>query len=257
MNYWKIILEVVILWYVTYMALLFVKGTRTEQLLRGLVTIGVIFIVTQQLGLETITWLLARLFPISVIALVVIFQPELRRALARLGQFGIYHENLEVIDEISRAAATLSDKHEGALIVVEREGGLKSYVESGAPVDGKVTANLLVSIFSPQSPLHDGAVIIQHGRVAAAACVLPLTQEETGYLKSLGMRHRAAVGISEETDAACVVVSEQTGRISIANDGRLIIDLDEENLRKALKGMFSSPIQKRASLLKSSLHKRA
>ena len=237
-HYWKIALEILILWYVIYMILLFVKGTRSEQLLKGLVIVTIIFIGTQQLGLAVINWVITRLFPISVVALLIVFQPELRRALAQLGQFGKHQENMEAIDEITRAAMSLAKKRIGALIVIERETGLKSYIETGTVVDAEVSAYLLASIFLPQSPLHDGAVIIERGRLVAAACVLPLPQEEKDLPKYMGMRHRAALGISEETDAVCVVVSEETGNISVAHDGKLKYELDEENLSKILKGIF-------------------
>jgi len=245
-HYWKIALEILILWYVIYMILLFVKGTRSEQLLKGLVIITLIFLGTQQLGLDVINWAITRLFPISVIALLIVFQPELRRALAQLGQFGKHQENIEAIDEIVKAALSLSKKRIGALIVIERETGLKSYIETGTVVDAEVTAYLITSIFLPQSPLHDGAVIIERGRLVAAACVLPLPQEEKGLPKYMGMRHRAAVGISEETDAVCVVVSEETGNISVASGGKLKYELDEDNLKEILKGMFYSPKKRRS-----------
>lgn len=237
-QYWKIFLEILILWYVVYMILLFVKGTRSEQLLKGLVIIGIIFLVTQQLGLQAINWTLMRLIPISVIALVIVFQPELRRALAQLGQLGVHQENVEAIDEISAASSSLSRKKIGALIAIERESGLKNYIESGTVIDATVTSSLVVSIFNQASPLHDGAIIIQRGRITAAGCVLPLPQEERSLPKSFGMRHRAAIGISEETDAVCVVVSEETGTISIASGGRLTQNFDEESLAKSLKAMF-------------------
>lgn len=246
--YWKIALEVVILWYVIYMLLLFVKGTRSEQLLKGLVIIGVIFLVTQQLGLYAINWALTRLFPISIIALVVIFQPELRRGLTQLGQLGLYQHDVELVEEVAGAAANLSRRKIGGLIVVEREVGLKSYIETGTPIDGKVTNYLLASIFMPQSPLHDGAVIIQSGRLVAAGCILPLPVEERGLPKSLGMRHRAAIGITEETDALCVVVSEETGAISVAGAGKLTHGLDEESLVRTLKELLYKPKRKRVSL---------
>lgn len=244
--YWKMALEILLLWYVIYMVLLFVKGTRSEQLLKGLVIVTLIFIGTQQLGLEVINWAITRLFPISVIALLIIFQPELRRALAQLGQFGRHRENLEAIDEITRAAVTMSKKRIGALIVIERETGLRSYIETGTTVDAEVSADLIISIFLTLSPLHDGAVIIEHGRIVAAACVLPLPQEEKGLPKYMGMRHRAAVGISEETDAVCVVVSEETGNISVASGGKLKYELDEDNLNSMLKDMFYRPSGKKA-----------
>ncbi len=241
MPHWKVILELAILWYAIYMFLLFVKGTRTEQLLKGLVVIGLIFVISQQLELHAISWMLAKLFPISVIALVVIFQPELRRALARLGQLGIHQEDIAVIDEVAKAATNLSRQKIGALIAIEREVGLKSYVESGVPIDAKVTSYLLITALIPESPLHDGALIIQRGRLVAAGCVLPLPQDDRALPKSLGMRHRAAVGLSEETDAVCIVVSEETGAISVANAGRLTRDLGEEELAKYLKNIFYKP----------------
>jgi diadenylate cyclase len=239
-SYIKIAIEIAILWYVIYMIMLFIKGTRTEQLLKGLVIIGAIFVIAQQLKLEAILWVMTRLFPLSVIALIIIFQPELRRGLARLGQFGIYQENEGIGEEISAAAAYLSNKRIGALISIERETGLKTYIESGVPIDAKVTKELMISIFSTKAPLHDGAVVIQHGRIVAAGCLLPLTQE-TNISKSFGTRHRAAIGLSEETDAVSVVVSEETGAISIAMGGKLMHNLSEENLLKLLKDIFYSP----------------
>ena len=253
---WKIILELAILWYVIYMILLFVKGTRSEQLLKGLLIIGIIFLITQQLGLDAINWALTRLVPISIIALVVIFQPELRRGLAQLGQFGIYQENSEIVDEIATSAINLSQKRIGALIVIEKEAGLKSYVENGTPVDATVTGELIGSIFMPQSPLHDGAIIIQHGRITAAGCVLPLPQEEKkGVPRSMGMRHRAAIGVSEETDAVCIVVSEETGGVSLASGGKLIQNLDRESLVKNLRNLLHKK-SKELPILRVSFKKR-
>ena len=236
-SYMKIAAEIIILWYVIYMILVFIKGTRTEQLLKGLVIIGAIFVIAQQLKLEAILWVMVRLFPISVIALVIIFQPELRRGLARLGQFGMYQEEEGIIEEISKAAVYLSDKRIGALISIEREAGLKTYIESGVPIDGRVTKELIISIFSSKAPLHDGAIVIQQSRVVAAGCLLPLTQE-TNISKALGTRHRAAIGLGEETDAVSVVVSEETGAVSVSLGGKLMHNLSEENLLKLLKEIF-------------------
>lgn len=245
--YWKIALEVGILWYAFYMVLLFFKGTRSEQLLKGLVILSIIFLISQQLKLDVINWVITQLFPISIIALVIIFQPELRRGLAQLGQFGLRQESVEVIEEVSDAAISLASRKTGALIVIEREMGLKSYIESGTSIDARVTGYLLTSVFLTQSPLHDGAVIIQQGRLVAAGCVLPMPQEEGGVAvvpRSLGMRHRAAVGISEETDAVCVVVSEETGSISVASGGKLTHGLDHETLVRILKETFYKPQKK-------------
>ena len=236
----KIAIEITILWYVIYMILVFIKGTRTEQLLKGLVIIAAIFVAAQQLKLDAISWVMTRLFPLSVIALIIIFQPELRRGLAQLGQFGIYQEEDGIIGEVSKAAAYLAGKKTGALMAIERETGLKTYIESGVPIDRKVTKELIISIFSSKAPLHDGAIIIRHGRIVAAGCLLPLTQQ-TNISKSFGTRHRAAIGLSEETDAVSVVVSEETGHISLAVSGKLMQNLSEENLLKLLKEIFYSP----------------
>ena len=178
-SYIKIAIEIAILWYAIYMILVFIKGTRTEQLLKGIVIIGAIFVAAQQLKLDAILWVMTRLFPLSVVALLIIFQPELRRGLARLGQFGVYQEDEGIVEEISRAAAYLSDRRIGALISIERETGLKNYIESGVPIDGQVTKELIISIFSSKAPLHDGAVIIQRGRIVAAGCLLPLSRPGT------------------------------------------------------------------------------
>lgn len=256
--YWKIALEVAILWYAFYMVLLFFKGTRSEQLLKGLVILSIIFLISQQLKLDVINWVITQLFPISIIALVIIFQPELRRGLAQLGQFGLRQESVEVIEEVSDAAISLASRKTGALIVIEREMGLKSYIESGTSIDARVTGYLLTSIFLTQSPLHDGAVIIQQGRLVAAGCVLPMPQEEGGVAvvpRSLGMRHRAAVGISEETDAVCIVVSEETGSISVANSGKLTHGLDHETLVNMLKETFYKPRRKASRFMMQGLFK--
>jgi len=238
--YIKIVIEIIILWYVIYMVLLFVKGTRTEQLLKGLVIIGAIYIAAQQLRLEAISWVMTSLFPLSIIALIIIFQPELRHGLARLGQFGIYQEEAGIDDEIATAAAYLSGNRIGALIAIEREGGLKAYIESGVTIDAKVTKELIISIFSSKASLHDGAIIIQHGRIIAAGCLLPLSQE-TNISKSFGTRHRAAIGLSEETDAVCIVVSEETGAISVSMGGKLMHHISEQDLVKLLKEIFYDP----------------
>lgn len=238
-SYWKVIIEIGVLWYFIYMVLIFVKGSRTEQLLKGLTIIIIIFIITQQLHLAAINWVLTRLFPISVIALLIIFQPELRRGLARLGQFGLYQEDIQTIEEISKAADALSGKRTGALVVLEREVGLKTYIETGVGIDSKVTEELIVSLFMSKGPLHDGAIIIQRDRLVAAGCLLPLTQEQKGLSKSLGTRHRAAIGLSEETDSICIVVSEETGMISMASSGKLHSNLSRESLSSQLKGIFS------------------
>jgi len=248
--HWKSFVEILILWYVIYMTFVFVKGTRTAQLLKGLIILFIVFAISKQLGLEIITWLMTRLFAISVIMLLVIFQPELRRGLARLGQFGVYQENVEILDELVKAAITLSKKRIGTLIAIEREIGLKNYIETGSVIDAKVATEIIISLFLQESPVHDGGMVIQEGRIAAAGCLFPLAQL-TQISRSLGTRHRAALGLSEETDAIIIVVSEETGEISVALNGHFSRDFNESNLLKFLQNIFYKQ-KKRKSILKKS-----
>src|SRR3989338_4771074 len=229
LSYLKILLEILILWYVVYVTLVFIKGTRAAQLLKGLIILVLIFLISQQFEFRVISWGLTRFFAISIIGLLIIFQPELRRALARLGQFGIFQENIEILNEVAEAALLLSSRRTGALVAIERESSLKPYADASTPVDAAVTKELILSIFTPASPIHDGGIIIQSGRIAAAGCLFPLS-EAGGLPHRSGTRHRAAVGLSEETDAVVVVVSEETGAISIAIGGNLTRDLDRDNL---------------------------
>lgn len=245
--YSKILFEILILWYVIYITLLFIKGTRAAQLLKGLALLILMFILSQQLGFEAINWVLTRFFAISIIAFLIIFQPELRKALARLGQFGIFHETSEILNEITQAAALLSQERTGALIAIEREASLKAYLESSTIIDAAVSKELMLAIFKPSSPIHDGGVIIQSGRIAAAGCLFPLS-EEGGMAYAIGTRHRAAMGLSEETDAVVVIVSEETGAISVSVGGKLTRDLNRDDLFKFLRGIFSK--QHKASMFK-------
>lgn len=234
---WKYILEIIILWFFYYMLLVFIQGTRALQVLKGLVVLVVIFIITQELNLETINWILTKIFTISVIAFLIIFQPELRRGLARIGQFGIFYREKQTLDEIAKATLMLSKKKVGALIAIEREIGLKTYIESGIPIDSQVTSELINTIFMPNTPLHDGGVIVQGSRIIAAGCLFPLTQNPH-VSKTLGTRHRAGLGLSEETDAVLVIVSEETGDISISVGGKLIKNPDEKDLAKVLSNIY-------------------
>lgn len=233
----RFITEMVILWFVFYMFLLFIQGTRAVQVFKGIIIILIIFLLSKELQLESINWILTKLFTISVIAFIIIFQPELRRGLARIGQFGMFSGQQQVLDEIAKAALIMSKKKMGSLIAVEREIGLKPYIESGIKMDSHVTSELLNTIFSTNTPLHDGGVIIQGSVIAAAGCLLPLTQNPH-VASSLGTRHRAALGLSEETDAVVVVVSEETGDISISVNGRLTRHLDEKEFGRVLSNIF-------------------
>ncbi|MBL7155518.1 MAG: TIGR00159 family protein [Candidatus Omnitrophica bacterium] len=233
----KILIEIAILWFVFYMLLLFIKGTRALQVLKGIVILLIAFLVTKELQLETINWILTKLFTISVIAFVIIFQPELRRGLARIGQFGMFSGQQQTLEEIVKAAIVLSKKKIGALIAIEREIGLRPYIESGIKMDSHVTSELLNTIFTPTTPLHDGGVIVQGSIISAAGCLFPLTQNPH-VSSSLGTRHRAGMGLSEETDAVVVVVSEETGDVSLSVNGKLTRHLDEKEFARSLNNIF-------------------
>lgn len=223
------------------------QGTRSAQIIRGLIiVVGAMWVASRALELSAVGFLLTRLLPVIVFAIPVIFQPELRRLLEQIGHTSWIRtpfpanstENMEqAVDEVSRAAAQLSRSGFGALIVIERETGLQDYADRGVPLDATVSRDLLVNLFFPNSPLHDGAVIIRQTRILAAAVVLPLTENVSDGGR-LGTRHRAAIGITEESDALAVVVSEETGRISVAHHGRLVENLDQERLRRALRTLL-------------------
>ena len=236
--YWDTIIEVLLLWVAYYAVFLLLRGTAAEQVIKGLIIISLIVMVTRGLNLQIINWLLTRLLAISVIMFVIIFQPEIRRALARIGRFGIFTGEREFLDEVAKAATVLAKKKTGGLIAIERETGLRRYVESGVEIDSKVTSELFNTIFMPGSPLHDGGVIVSGQRVEAAACLFPLTQDPS-VPKTMGTRHRAAIGLSEEVDAVVVVVSEETGDISIAVGGRIHRKIDSKNVLKFLEGLIN------------------
>jgi diadenylate cyclase len=249
---WNNILDVLIVAVFIYYVLVLIRGTRAVQLLIGVVVLLLIYFVATTLQLTLTTLLLQALFAVAVVALVVVFQPELRRALGQIGQLGPLNrllapgseEELEgIVDELVRAALLISEAKHGALMVLERATGLQDYSETGVPVNGKLTAELLASIFMTRSPLHDGAVIIRGGQILAAACLLPLEESAERGAHRYGMRHRAALSISAQTDAIVVVVSEETQAISIAAGGRIIGALDEERLRRVLSSLLRSRIQ--------------
>lgn len=241
------IVEIVILWYVFYHLLVFIKGTPAIHVLRGLIFLIIVFFiflfVAQKLNLTIINWILPKFLAIFLLSFLIIFQPELRRGLARLGQnsiLGLFFREERIIDEITEAVFSLAGKKIGAIIALEREIGLKPYIESGVFIDSKVTSELINTIFMPHTPLHDGGIVIQNGRIIAAGCLFPLTQNPK-ISKSLGTRHRAAVGLSEETDALVIVVSEETGAVSLAREGKLIRNIDEEFLTKTFYNLFAQP----------------
>ncbi len=233
-------LEIALVAYMLYRVLLLIRGTRAVQMLVGIVVLVVLYGVAWIAKLTMITYLLGLVFTYGAIAGVVIFQPELRQALAHLGQSGVTRllrrmGEHEVADEIADAVERLSRSGTGAIIAVEREMALGEYVQSGSAIEAKVSADLLTTIFTPYSPLHDGAVIIRGDTLIGAGCILPLSQAPI-LDRSLGTRHRAGLGLSEETDAFVVIVSEETAAVSLARDGRLIRHVTPGQLRDILAG---------------------
>ncbi len=246
----KPIIEISILCVAFYRILVFFAGTRAFQVLRGIIYLVVAFLLSQILGFTTLNWLLTKLFGISIIALLIIFQQELRHGLARLGQQHLFTVTLEesellaLIEEIISATVKLSLSKIGALMAIERETKLEIYIESGVKIDSELTSELLQSIFLPPSPLHDGGVIIRGKRIAAASCLFPLS-ENPNLNKILGTRHRAALGISEQTDAIVILISEETGEISVAMEGRFIPVINKERFHALLKELLMKPKKRR------------
>ena len=225
-----------------YGLLSLIRGTRAVRLLIGVTIVYAIYVAAQVLGLQLLSQILQAGAVVGLLALVVVFQPELRRALERIGRVGSLgwlfapgtrREFERVARLIAQAATSLGAEKVGALIVIERETGLQDTAETGVLIDAKLSLELLETIFTPRSPLHDGAVIVRHDRVVSASVVLPLS-ETSSYRERFGTRHRAALGITEQTDAVCVVVSEETGGVSLVERGRILRNLDEERLRRGL-----------------------
>lgn len=236
------ILDILLVAFLLYKLMLLIKGTRAVQLLKGLAVLLAATTLSKWAQLYTINWILEKTLTMMFVALPVVFQPELRRALEQLGRGKFFarpytslgiEDTSRLIEEIIRAVQVLAKNKIGALMVLERETGLNDYIETGTRVDGIVTGEFLINIFIPKSPLHDGAAIIQGDRVAAAGCFLPLS-ENPNLAKDLGTRHRSALGISELSDAVAIVVSEETGIISAATEGSLTRYLDDKTLRELL-----------------------
>jgi diadenylate cyclase len=240
---WRAIIEVLILWFVIYRIFLFLKGTRAVYLLRGIVILLISFFIFQWLGLYILSWLLTKFFAFFLILVVIIFQPELREGLIRLGKRHFFPLELrteeieKTIKEIVTAVSKMSKKRIGALIAIKREIGLKDFIETGVILNAQVSALLLENIFYPNSPLHDGGVIVDGTIVASASCLFPIT-DNPNLEKTLGMRHRAAVGLSEASDAVVITVSEENGSISLAINGQLTRNLSCEELLTILRGQL-------------------
>jgi diadenylate cyclase len=242
-DFWLLdLLDILLVAVLFYRLLILVKGTRSAQMYVGLLVIVVIGLVAREFDLIAVRWIADSLKTVWLIAFVILFQPELRHALAQFGRTRYFRsflraEGFGVLGEVVRAAETLAQRRHGAIMVVERNVGLRNFVETGTRLDAKTSAELLVTIFSPGSPLHDGAIILREDMVVAASCILPLSTDPR-LVTQLGTRHRAALGLSEESDAAIVVVSEEDGRISVAFRGTLRQHLNEGELRSELSRIF-------------------
>jgi diadenylate cyclase len=235
---WRDLVDVLAVSVVIYYLLRLIRGTRAAQMLLGLVFLGAVYYVAGLVGLPTLERILESLLILLPIAAIVLFQQEIRRGLANFGRnplwgFAKQQKVESTFNEIVLAATTLASRRIGALIVIERLEGLRNWIENGISLDAVVTYDLLINLFTPDTPLHDGAVIISEDRIAAAACFLPLTFNPE-LSTELGTRHRAALGITEETDALAVVVSEETGIVSVARNGELVRDLEGKDLRNTL-----------------------
>lgn len=235
---WRDLVDIAAVAIVIYNLLLLIRGTRAVQTLLGIAFVGLLYFVARLAELATLKRILESLLILLPVAAIILFQQEIRRALANFGRnplWGLAKQRKveSTFQEIVLAATTLAARRIGALIVIERLEGLRTFIENGIQLDAQVNYNLLINIFTPETPLHDGAVIVQEDRVAAAACFLPLSFDPS-ISTELGTRHRAALGISQETDALAIVVSEETGVISVAVEGELIRDLDSKSLRNTL-----------------------
>ncbi|HYJ33603.1 MAG TPA: diadenylate cyclase CdaA [Candidatus Binatia bacterium] len=236
-------LDVLIVAFLFYRLFIMIKGTRASQMFVGLIIIVFASIVAQWFRLNALNWIIGSLKTVWVILFVILFQPELRALLTHIGQNRLVRalirvEEYGVVAETIKAVEEMGKERRGAIIVFERDMGLRDYVETGTKIDASVSAELLETIFTPHSPLHDGAVVIRGDAIVAASCILPLSQTR-GLSPLLGTRHRAALGLAEETDAAVIVVSEETGAISIAHKGELKWNLDEGQLRGELAAIFN------------------
>ena len=235
-------IDIAIVSFLLYHLFALMRGTRAVHMFFGLIVLFLLSVIAQWMNLIAVNWLISSLRTAWLIAFVIIFQPELRRALSMLGQNRLLSRFVRmrqshVIPEVVKAVQEMSEKKTGALIVLEKDMGLKNYVETGTTVDARVSAELIESIFTRPSPLHDGAIVIQNDRVVAAGCTLPLSHDQR-LAQSMGMRHRAALGLTEETDALVVIVSEESGSISYAEDGKLYRKIDLATLKNELFRSF-------------------
>ncbi|MBM7599452.1 diadenylate cyclase [Virgibacillus halotolerans] len=246
----RIGVDIALVWYVLYKLIMLIKGTKAIQLLKGIAVVLAVWAFSILFNLQTVQWLTNQAISWGVIVIIILFQPELRRALEQIGRGNIFSRSARSEEEIIESSIEaiiesckyMAKRRIGALISIERETGIGEYAETGIPIGGNLTHQLLTNIFTPNTPLHDGAVIIKNEEILAAACYLPLS-ESPFISKELGTRHRAAMGISEVTDALTIVVSEETGNISCAKNGELHRELDEGSLRTILRENLSTNLK--------------
>lgn len=236
------LIDIGVVWFATYKLMMLLRGTKAVQLFKGVLVIIVIKLISWYLGLRTVSWITDQIINWGIIAIIVIFQPEIRRGLEHLGRGSLFFNNSKkqneaeekMIESLDKAIQYMSKRRIGALITIEMNTGLEDYIETGIPLDADISGALLINIFIPNTPLHDGAVIIKDNRIAAAAAYLPLSESNL-IPKELGTRHRAAVGISEVTDALTIVVSEETGGVTITKNNELIRNLTRQDYLKLLR----------------------
>jgi len=246
---WQDLLDILLVALILYRVLLIIKGTKAAQMLIGLGVLFVVLLFSEYMGLYTIDWIIQSLWAQIVLALIILFQPEIRKTLAQMGEARFFStfssaEELRSIEEIVKASVALANRKMGALIVIEKETNLNDFTEMGTQLHAKVSRELLLSIFHPTSPIHDGAVIIRGNRVIAAGCFLPLILSSE-ISKTLGTRHRAGIGLTEETDAVVIIVSEETGTISTSINSKLHKNMDMGTLRDFLTENFMTPKEKK------------
>lgn len=250
------LIDILVIWFLIYELLILIRGTRAVQLFRGILIIILVKVISWYVGLSTVSWLMDQVINWGVIAIVVIFQPEIRRGLEHLGRGSFFttHQTAneteeEMIKQLDQAIQYMSKRRIGALISIQMNTGLEEYIETGIPMDADISGALLINTFIPNTPLHDGAVIIKDNRIAVAAAYLPLSDSKL-IPKELGTRHRAAVGISEVTDALTIVISEETGEVSITKDNELIRNMSQTDYLKFLRAqLYKHEPQQRENLL--------